>query len=120
MGLLKPLPIPKWKWEIISLDFIKGLPKTKKQNDSIMVVVNKLEKYAHFIPVKSTYKSINIADIFMRENFRLHGIPKAIISYQDVKFTSKFQKSLFEGLETKLGFNITCHPPTNGQTERIN
>jgi len=55
-GLLQPIPIPKWKWKVISMDFITGFPKTKKQNDSIMVVVEKLTKYSHFIPVKSTHR----------------------------------------------------------------
>ena len=63
-GLLHPLPIPNWKWEIIILDFITGLPRNQNQNDSIMVVVDKLSKAAHFIPVKTTYKAANIADIF--------------------------------------------------------
>jgi hypothetical protein len=63
--LLQPLPVPEWKWETISLDFITGLPKTQKQNDSVMVVIDKLSKYAHF-PVKSTFKAINIAEIFMK------------------------------------------------------
>ena len=80
IGLLQPLPIPNWKWEVISLDFVIGLPKNQKQNDSIMVVVNKLSKVSHFIHVKTTYKVVNIANIFMKVIFRLHGIPKVIIS----------------------------------------
>ena len=68
LGLLQPLPIPEWKWEVISLYFITGVPLTKKQHDSIMVVVDKLSNYAHFIPVKYSYKVVNIADIFMKEN----------------------------------------------------
>jgi hypothetical protein len=92
--LLQPLPIPEWKWEIISMDFITGFPKSNKHNDSIMVVVDKLSKETHFIPVKSTYKSINIANIFMKEIFRLHGIPKTIISDRDTKFTGKVLESL--------------------------
>ena len=56
-SLLQPLPVPEWKWETISLDFITGLPKTQKHNDSIMVVIDKLSKFAHFIPIKSTFKS---------------------------------------------------------------
>ena len=80
-GLLQPLPIPNWKWEIISLDFITRLPKNQNLNDSIMVVVDKLSKATHFIPVKTTYKDANIADIFLKKIFRLHGIPKVIISY---------------------------------------
>jgi hypothetical protein len=90
--LLQPLPIPEWKWEVISLDFITGLPKTQKQNDSIMVVIHKLRKSAHFILVKPTYKVINIVEILMKEIFRLHGIPKMVILDRDVKFTSMFWK----------------------------
>ena len=62
------------------MDFIMVLPKSKKKNDSIFVVVDKLSKSTHFIPVKSTYKAVYIADIFLKETFRLHGIPKEIIS----------------------------------------
>ena len=89
-GLLQPLPIPSWKWEIISLDFVTGLPKNHNLNDSIMVVVEKLSKAAHFIPVKTTYKAANIADIFLKIFFQLHGIPKVIISVRDPKFIGNF------------------------------
>jgi hypothetical protein len=115
--LLQPLPIPEWKWEIISLDFIIGLPKTQKQNDSIMVVIDKLRKYTHFIPMESTYKAINITEIFMKEIFRLHGIPKMVISDRDVKFTSTFWKELFARLDTNLNFNTNYNPQTDGQIE---
>jgi hypothetical protein len=119
-GLLHPLPIPEWKWETISMDFITGLPTSTRQNDAIMVVVDKLRKSAHFIPIKSTCKVIDIAQVFMKEVFRLHGMPKEIISDRDTKFTSKFWKSLMAGLETKLLFSTTYHPQTDGQTERVN
>jgi len=119
-GLLQPLPIPEWKWEIISLDIITGLPKNAKQHDSIMVVVDKLSKVAHFIPVKSTYKVVNIAEIFMKEIFRLHGIPKVVISDRDAKFIGNFWKALFKGLDSKLNFSTVFHPQTDGQTERVN
>jgi len=85
-----------------------------------MVVVDKLSKAAHFIPIKSTYKVVNIADVFMKEVFRLHGIPKVIISDRDVKFTGNFWKNLFQGLNTKLNFSIAYHPQTDGKTERVN
>ena len=81
------------------MDFITGLSKIKKQNDSIFVVIDKLSKAAHFILVKSTYKAVNIADIFLKEIFRLHRIPKAIISDRDVKFIGNFCRYLFSGLE---------------------
>ena len=70
-SLLQPLPIPEWKQEIISMDFIIGLPKTQRQNDSTMVVIDKIRKSAHIISVKSTYKEINIAEIYMKKIFRL-------------------------------------------------
>ena len=78
-----------------------------------MVVVDKLSKAAHCIPVKTTYKDANIADIFMKEIFHLHGIPKMIISDRDPKFTGNFWKSLFKGLDTKLNFSTIYHPQTD-------
>jgi hypothetical protein len=65
-GLLHPLPIPEWKWETISMDFVTGLPTSTKHNDAIMVVVDKLSKSSHFIPIKSNCKAIDIAQIFMK------------------------------------------------------
>ena len=67
-----------------------GLPTNHNLNDSIMVVVDKLSKESHFIPVKTTYKAANIADIFLKQFFQLHGIPKVIISNRDPKFTGNF------------------------------
>jgi hypothetical protein len=66
-GLLQPLPIPEWKWEVVTMDFIMGFPRTCKLHDSIMVVVDKLTKAAHFIPLKTTHKATNVIDIFMKE-----------------------------------------------------
>ena len=120
IGLLQPLPISKWKWETISMDFITGLPKSTKQNDAIMVVMDKLSNYYHFMPTTSTCKAIDIANISMKEIFRLHSMPKEIVSDRDTKFTSKFWKSLIDGFETKMLFNTACHPQTDEQTERVN
>ena len=75
-SLLQPLPNTNWKWEVINLYFVSGLPKNHKQNDSIMVFLDKLSKETKFIPIKRTYKAANIVDIFMKEIFHLHGIPK--------------------------------------------
>ena len=117
-GLLQSLPILSWKWEIISLDFITGLPRNQNQNYYIMVVVDNLSKEAHFIHVKTTYKVANIADIFLKQIFRLHGVPKVIISDRDPKFTRNFWKFLFKGLNTTLNFSTSFPPQTDGQTER--
>ena len=97
-------------WAFISMDFITGFPMTWKQHDSIMVLVDKLTKAAHFIPMKSTHKTNDIAKIFMKEIFKLHGLLKAIVSDKDVKFTSNFWKGLFEDLGTKLNFSTAYHP----------
>ena len=79
-----------------------------------MVVVVKFSKEAHFIPVMTTYKAANIADIFMKQIFHLHGILKVIISDRDPKFTGNFWKSLFKGLNTTLNFSTYFHPQTDG------
>ena len=113
-GLLQPLPIPEWKWEVVTMDFITKLQRTSKQHDSIMVVVDKLIKASHFIPVKPTHKEANIVDIYMREIARLHGIPKTIVSDRDPKFTSKFWKGLFKGDKTNLNFSTAYHPESDG------
>jgi len=119
-GLLQLLPILEWKWEVVTMDFITKLPRTNKQHDSIMVVVDKLTKAAHFITVKLTHKATNIDDVYMKEISRLHGIPKTIVSDKDPKFTSKFWKGLFKGFSTNLNFNTTYHPQTDGKIERVN
>ena len=85
-----------------------------------MVVVDKLSKETHLIPVKTTHKVANIADMFMKEIFWLHGIPKVIISDRDPKFTRNFWKCLFKGLDTKLNFSIFYHPQMDGKTKRVN
>jgi hypothetical protein len=88
----QPLPILEWKWEVVTMDFITGFPRTSKQHDSIMVVVEKLTKVAHFIPLKTTLKAANVANIFVKEITQLHGITKTIVSDRDPKFTSNFWK----------------------------
>jgi hypothetical protein len=104
VGLLQPLPILEWKWDVVTMNFITKLPRTNKQHDSIMVVVDKLAKDAHFIPMKLTHKETNVVDIYMKEINRLHGIPKTIVSGRDPKFTSKFWKGLFKIFWNKFEF----------------
>ena len=92
------------------MDFIISLPKSKKKNDSIFVVVDKLLKATNFFPVKSSYKEVHIVNIFLKEIFRLHEIPKAIISDRYIKFIENFWRSLFFGLEMQLNFSTAYHP----------
>jgi hypothetical protein len=117
---LQPLPIPDWKWDKIGMDFITGLPRTRSGYDSIWVVVDHLTKVAHFIPVKTTYTSAQLAKIYMNRIVCLHGVPKGIVSDRGTQFTSKFWSKLHESLGTRLEFSTTFHPQTDGQTERVN
>ena len=79
-GLLQPLPIPSWKWEEISMDLITGLPLTQQGHDSIWVVVDRLTKSAHFIPVNTGYVTRRYTELYISQIVRLHGVPKIIIS----------------------------------------
>nr|MDZ8003588.1 RNase H-like domain-containing protein [Nostoc sp. DedSLP05] len=118
-GLLQPLNQPEQKWEEISMDFITGLPKSGSK-DALWVIIDRLTKYAHFIPVHSSYKTPQLAEIFMENIYRLHGFPKKIISDRDPKFTSHFWKELFKLVGTQLAMSTSYHPQTDGQTEVTN
>jgi DNA-binding transcriptional regulator WhiA len=120
VGLLHPLHIPEWKWEVVTMEFITNLPRTNKQHDLIMVVVDKLTKDANFIPVNLTHKETNIADVYLKEIARLHGIPKTIVFDKDPKFTSNFWKGLFKGFGKNLHFSTSYHLELDGQIERVN
>ena len=92
------------------MDYITKLPKMRWKNDVIMVVVDNLTKATHFIPVKTTHKAANVADIYMKKVSILHGILKAIVLDRDSKFTSNFWKGLFHGFDTILNMITTYHP----------
>jgi hypothetical protein len=89
-SLLQPLSVPSWKWEEIVMDFIVGLPTTKRGSDSIWVIVDCLMKSTHFILVKTTYHPHNYVDIYFQQVVRLHGVPKSIISNRGPQFTARF------------------------------
>jgi hypothetical protein len=119
-GLLQPLPVPTRPWESISLDFVTHLPITSTGMDAIMVVVDRFSKQAHFIPTTSKADAATTARLFLTNVYRLHGLPRSIVSDRDPKFTSRFWKTLFNQLGTKLAMSTANHPQTDGQTERTN
>ncbi|MCO5564356.1 hypothetical protein L7F22_018016 [Adiantum nelumboides] len=119
-GLLQPLPVPKERWESISMDFITTLPRTSKGNAQILVIVDRFSKMAHFIPCKKAASAPDIASLFVQHIFRIHGLPRSIISDRDPIFTGHFWTSLFKSLGTNLLFSSAYHPQTDGQTERVN
>jgi hypothetical protein len=89
-GLLQPLKIPEWKWEEIRMDFIVGLPHTQAGYDSIWLIVDRLTKFAHFIPIKMTYSGARLDKLYMSQIVCLHGVPKQIVFDRGSQFTSKF------------------------------
>ena len=91
-GELQPLPIPSWKWEDVSMDFIVGLPKTSKGFDLVWVIVDQLTKSAYFLPVKTIYPTIQYAKMYLARIMSLHGIPKTIVSDRGTQFVSNFWK----------------------------
>jgi len=118
-GLLQPLDIPETIWEDLSMDFILGLPKSKGY-DAVLVVVDRLSKYSHFILLKHPYTARSIAELFVKEIVRHHGIPNSIISDRDPLFFIQFWQEIFKGQGTQLRMSSAYHPETDGQTEVIN
>jgi hypothetical protein len=117
-GLLQSLEVPEWPWDDIAMDFVVGLPRTRRGKDAVWVVVDRLSKVAHFIPIRTTDSASDLAPIYIREVVRLHGVPKTITSDRDAKFVSKFWESLQCALGTQLRLSTAFHPQTDGQSER--
>jgi hypothetical protein len=119
-GALQPLSIPLWKWDDINMDFIEGLPSTSRHHDSIWVIVDRLTKVAHFLPVHTTDKAQKYAELYIDRIVCLHGLPRTIVSDRGAPFVARFWEQLQESLGTKLIRCSAYHPQTDGQTERVN
>jgi len=118
-GLLQPLLIPDQAWQVVCMDFIEGLPKSQKF-DTIMVVIDKYTKYAHFIPLAHPFAALTVAQAYLDYVYKLHGLPKGIVSDRDKIFTSAIWKELFRLSDTQLMMSSSYHPQTDGQSERLN
>ena len=119
LALLQPLVIPSQRWEEVSMDFITGFPKSEGMT-IIMVVVDRLTKYAHFFSHYHPFKESIVATLFMETIQDLHGVPKSIVSDKDPIFTGNFWTKLFSCLGTQLAHNSSYHPQSDGKTEIVN
>jgi hypothetical protein len=119
-GQMQPLSIPARKRDDISMDFIVGLPLTPQKHDSIWVILDRLTKTAHFIPVHTTYSAERYAEIYVNLIVRLHSVPKTILLDRGTQFVARFWAQVHESLGTKLIHSSSYHPQTDGETERVN
>jgi hypothetical protein len=102
------------------MDFIIGLPHTQAGYDSIWVIVDRLTKVAHFIPIKTTYSGAKLVELYMSRVVCLHRVPKKTVLDRGPQFTSKFWEKLHKSMDTKLNFILAYHPQTDGQMKRTN
>ncbi|KAA3487718.1 integrase [Gossypium australe] len=109
-GKLYPLEILKWKWDKITMDFVLRLPLNPSKKNSIWVIVDRLTKSAHFLPVNTTSSLEKLAELYIVEIVCLHGIPSSIVFDRDPRFTSRFENRLQRSLGTTLQFNTLFHP----------
>ncbi|GJX55273.1 putative reverse transcriptase domain-containing protein [Tanacetum coccineum] len=117
-GLLVQPAIPQWKWENITMDFVTKLPRTQSGNDTIWVIVDRLTKSAHFLPMRETDPMDKLARLYLKEVVTRHGIPVSIICDRDPRFTSNFWRSFQKAMGTRLDMSTAYHPETDGQSER--
>ena len=118
-GLLQPLPIPQKPWLEISMDFIEGLPKSQGF-EVILVVVGRLTKYVHFLPLSHPFIVAKVAAAFMQGVFKLHGMSKSIVNDKGAVFIASFWQELFKLQGTNLAMSSTYHVQIDGQTEVVN
>lgn len=118
-GVLRPLPVPDRSWQDLSMDFITHLPKSNGR-DAVLVVVDRLTKMRHFLPCRGTCNAEDTARLFVRHVWKLHGLPKTIVSDRGTQFVSEFWRHLTSRLKTDCLLSTAHHPETDGQTERMN
>jgi hypothetical protein len=118
-GELHPLPIPEGRWDVISVDFIVELPDAHGY-DAVMNVVDSVGKQAHFIPTNTMITALGAARLFLHNVWRLHGLPRRIVSDQGLQFVAEFTRELYRLLGITLSTTTAYHPQVDGQTERIN
>jgi len=119
VGELHPLRIPDLRWDTLSVDFIVELPLSSRHN-AVMTVVDSVSKRAYFIPTHTTVTAEGVARLFLHQVWKLHGLPKCVISDRGPQFIACFTRELYCLLGIKLASSTAWHPQTDGQTERVN
>ncbi|XP_072078042.1 uncharacterized protein [Arachis hypogaea] len=119
-GMLQFLGIPQWKWGGIAMDFVTGLPRTRSGFDAVWLIMDRLTKSAHFLPIRVNYSMEELARLYIKEIVMLHGVPSSIVSDRDPQFTSRFWGAFQRVFGTKLCLSTAYHPQTDGQSERNN
>ena len=117
-GLIQPLEIPEWKWEYITMDFIVGLPRTKSNHDAIWVIIDRMTKSAHFLPINERFSMDKLIHMYLKDIITRHGVPVSIMSDRDPHFNSRFWKQFQEHFGTRLKMSTAYHPQMDGQSER--
>src|SRR5271168_3234350 len=118
-GFLQPLDIPMRPFDTISLDFVTGLPESQRRN-AVLVIVDKLTKFAHFIPTTTMVTASDTAALIFKRVVKLFGLPRTIVGDRDPRWTSDVWKALAQLLGTRLALSTSKHPQTDGQTEVMN
>ncbi|GJZ42630.1 putative reverse transcriptase domain-containing protein [Tanacetum coccineum] len=117
-SLLVQPEIPEWKWDNITMDFITKLPRSSQGFDTIWVIVDRLTKSAHFLPIRENDPLDKLARLYLNRIVARHGIPASIICDRDGRFTSNFWRSFQKALGTDISMSTAYHPETDGQSER--
>ncbi|GKB71286.1 retrovirus-related pol polyprotein from transposon TNT 1-94 [Tanacetum coccineum] len=116
-GWLQQPKIPDWKWEGIAMNFVNKLPRTSSGHDTIWVIMDRLTKSAHFLPMRENYKMDRLSRLYLNEIVARHGVPILIISDRDSQFMSRYWQSMQEALGTRLDMSTAYHTQTDGQSE---
>nr|GFA40489.1 reverse transcriptase domain-containing protein [Tanacetum cinerariifolium] len=118
-GLLVQREIPQWKWDNITMDFVTKIPRTQSGNDTIWIIVDRLTKSAHFLPMRETDSMDKLTRLYLKKVVTRHEIPVSIICDHDPRFTSNFWRTFQKAMGTQLDMSTTYYPQTDGQSERI-
>ena len=118
-GLLQPLEIPEWKWEHLAMDFVVGLPKRKTNHDANWIIIDRLTKSTHFIPINERFSLEVLVQLYLKEIVVRHAVLVSIVSDKDPRFNSRFYRKFQECLGTKINMCTAYHPQTDGQSERM-